>query len=115
MSIGNGLFGIGEQPLHLLRGFQVILAALVAHPVLVRQLLARLQAEQNVVGHRILLVGVVHVVGHHQRNARLLAHAQQLLVHRLLLGNAVILQLQEVIVFPENIPVLQRPLLRLIV
>ncbi len=98
------LLRIGEQSLHLFRRLNVILSALITHTILVRQLFAGLQTQQNVMRDRILLVSIVHIVGHHQRNASLLAHAQQLLVHRLLLRNAVILQLQEKIVFPRKCP-----------
>ena len=57
--------GIGEQGLHLLLALDEILAPLVAQPVLVRQLLVGLEAQEDVVGVRVLLVGVVDIVGGH--------------------------------------------------
>ena len=47
-------------------------------------------------------IGIVAVVGGYQRNIQLPAHAKQRLIDRLLLRNAVILQLQEIISFSEN-------------
>ena len=71
MGIFNGLQSVGEQGAHLLLGLAVILPALVAHTVLVRHLLAGLDAQQNVVGLLVLRVGIVDVVGGHQVDPQL--------------------------------------------
>ena len=106
---------IGKKLLHLLRRFHIILSALIAHPVLIGQLLAGLDAEQDVMGDRILRVGIVDIVGRHKFDPGLLGHLQQLLVDQPLIRQTVILQLQKIIVLPENVAVFQRRLLRLII
>ena len=100
---------------HLLRRFHIILSALVAHTILVLQLLAGLDAEQNVVRLGVRRQRVMHVVRRHQLNAGLRAHAQKLLVDDLLVGDPMILQFQEEIALAENLLVLQRDLFALVV
>ena len=65
LGILQSLPRIGKQPLHLLLALHEILAALIAHPVLVRQLLVGLKAQQNIVGIRVPGIGVVDVIGGH--------------------------------------------------
>ena len=65
---------IGEKSLHLLLTLHIVLPAFIAHTILVRQLLASLQTEQNIVGLRILRIGVMHVIRRHQRDIQFSAH-----------------------------------------
>ena len=51
---------------------------------------------------RIFFISVMHVVGSHQIDAKLLMHPQQLLIDLRLLRNAMILQLQEKISFSKT-------------
>ena len=95
-----------EQRGHLLGRLYIILAALVAHAVLVHDLLSCLDAEKNVVGINVLFVGVVAVICTDEREALLVMHTDKLPVHMLLFGNAVVLKFKEEIVLTENIPVL---------
>ena len=88
--------------LHLLLALHEILAALIAQPVLVRQLLIGLEAQQDIVGVRVRLISIVNVIGGHQGNVQLPAHFQQLRVHQALFRNSVVLQLQEEIPFAET-------------
>ncbi len=74
LGVLQGFPGVGEQGLHLLLALDEILAPLVAQPVLVRQLLVGLEAQEDVVGVHVLLVGVVDIVGGHQGDVQLLAH-----------------------------------------
>ena len=111
LRVFDGLRHKAEELRHLLGGFHIVLPALVAQSVLVGHLLAGLQAEEDVVGLHVLLVGVVAVVRADERKALLLVHPDQLPVHVLLLRDTVVLQLEEEIVLPENVPVLKgRPL-----
>ncbi len=79
-SVGNALGilhrfpCISEKTFHLLLTLHIVLSAFIAHTVLVRQLLASLQTEQNIVGLRILRIGVMHVVRRHQRDIQFPAH-----------------------------------------
>ena len=66
-------------------------------------------------GLHVVLVGVVDVVGGHQLDARLPAHAHESLVHHLLLGHAVVLELQEEVSLPEDLLITQGRLLCLLV
>ena len=91
LGILHCLPGIGEQSLHFLFALDIILPALVAHTILVRQLFARLQAQQDVMRDRILGIGIVHIVGGHQGNVQLSAHLEQFHIYRALFRDAVIL------------------------
>ncbi len=93
MGIVNGFLGIGEQFPHLFLRFYIILAAIVAQTVLIGYLLASLNAQQNIMGGRILRQNIVDIVGGHQLHGKLAAHTHQPLVYRLLGRNAMILQL----------------------
>ena len=97
LGILHGLPCIGEQSLHFLFALDVILTALITHAILVRQLFAGLQTQQNIVGNRILSIGVMHIVGGYQRNVQFSAHLEQFHVHRTLLRDTVILQFQKII------------------
>ena len=50
----------------------------------------------------VLRIGIMDVVGSHQIDPGFLAHTQKLLVYQLLLGQTVILELQEKIPFAED-------------
>ena len=115
VGVVQGLRGVWKEGAHLLLGLAVILSALVAHPVLIRHLLACLDAEQDIVSLGVLRVGVVDIVGGHKRNPCVLAQAQQALVHHPLLRHAVVLELQEEISLSENPTVLFRRALGLLV
>ena len=101
--IFESLQGIGKQLRHLLRRLDIVLSALIAHAVLVRQLFAGLQTQKDIVGLPVLRIGIMAVVGHHQIDPGLPVHPQQLLIDDLLLGDAVILHFQEKIALPENL------------
>ena len=96
-AVGNllGIFQrlqrIRKKLRHLLRRFHKILSALVAHTILVLQLLAGLDAEQDVVRLGVGRQRVMHVVRRRQLDAGLRAHAQKLLVDDLLVGDSMIL------------------------
>ena len=106
---------IGEQGGHLLRRFDIILSAFISHTVLILQLLPGLEAEKNIVGRRVLRTGIMAVIRRDKADPQFSAHAQQLGVHLLLLRNPVVLQFQEEIPLPEDIPVGQSRLLCLLI
>lgn len=62
----------------------------------------------------ILGIGIVGVIGCHQRNGQLPAQLQKLRVDQLLLRDPVILQLQEIVALPKAVPVTDRRLSGLI-
>ncbi|CCZ61267.1 unknown [Hungatella hathewayi CAG:224] len=66
-------------------------------------------------GSGILRKRIMNIVGSHQLNACLPAHAHQSLVHRVLCRNSMILQLQEKIPFAENLLVAERRILPLLI
>ena len=103
---------IGEQSLHLLFRFDEELAALIAQTVLVRHLFRGLDAEQKVVRFRVFLTDIVAVVGRDQRDAGLLREPKETAVHGLLFRIAVVLQLQEIVVRAEDVPVFESGRLR---
>ena len=106
---------IGKQGCHLLHGFHVILAALIAHSVLVLKPFAGLHAQENVMGLRVCAVGIVDIIGSHQFDSRLPAHTHKLLIHSVLLRYTVVLQFQEKIPLSENLFISQSRLFGLLI
>ena len=102
-----GLRALGKEGAHLLFTLDVELLGLKAHAVGVLQPLARLDAHEHILHHRVLSGEVVGVVGGHQGNPRLSVEAENPGVHRLLLVDAVVLNLQVVAVLPKDVPHLQ--------
>ena len=94
-----------EGEVHLLPALQVELVGVEAHPVGVRELLAHLDAEQDVVGTGIVLLAVVGVVGGDDRDPQFPPDLGDLHVEGRLLGEALVLDLEEVPV-AEDLPVL---------
>ena len=105
----------GEQIVHLIGAFEVELVRLKFHPILVVHGFARLNADQDALHLAVFLAQVVGIVGGHQRNARLFGKAEQLGQHRLLLLNAVVLNLQVVISLSKQVVVPQRNFLGAVV
>ena len=66
-------------------------------------------------GLHVVRIGVMDVVGSHQLDPRLPAHAHKSLVHHLLLGHAVILELQEKIALSKDFLIPQGRLLGLLI
>ncbi len=97
----------GKQRRHLLLAAEVEVPGLVAHPVLIVDGLAGLDAQQHVVGLRVLLPEVVCVIGAHHGQTRLLVDPEDALVHDLLVPDAVVLELQVEVVRAEDIRQLQ--------
>ena len=94
---------IWEKPRHLLRRFHIILAALIAHSVLIAEFFLSLQTKKNIMWFRILCHSVMHIIGGNQIDPRLSVHTEKLLVYSLLLRDPMILKLQKEISFSENI------------
>ena len=115
LSIIQRLKGIWEKLLHLLRGFHIILPALIAHSVLIRKLFPRLDAQQNIMRLFILSESIMNIVGRHQFNPCLLRHFEKLLVHQRLFWDTVVLKLKEKIVRSKNPPVFQSYFFRLVI
>ena len=88
---------------HLGRRLEVELLGVELEPVRVVAGRARLDAEQRVVGLGVVLVDVVAVVGGQQRGADPLGDLDQLGVRLVLLGEAVVLQLDEEVVPAEDV------------
>ena len=109
------LLRIGKQFPHLQFALDIVLSSVVAHPVLVGDFFCRLDTEQDVVRLGVLRVSVVDIIRGNQRYAELLAHAQQRRVDCPLVGNAVILQLKEIIALSETLLISLRGLLCLLI
>ena len=89
----NGLWVLREQGGHLRLRFDKEFLGLKAHPAGLVQGLACLDAHEDVLGLGVLPAQVVGVVGGDEGDARLLAEADDLGVHLLLGGDAVVLEL----------------------
>ncbi len=106
------LLGIGKQGAHLRLALYEELPAGIAHPVLIGQLLARLNAQQNIVRLHVVGVRVVDVIRRDQRNPQAPAHGHERHVHLLLVLVSVVLQLQEEIALSEDIQIFEGRLVR---
>ena len=94
---------IWKKSRHLFWRFHIILAALIAHSVLIAEFFLSLQTKKNIMWFRILCHSVMHIIGGNQIDPRLSVHTEKLLVYSLLLRDPMILKLQKEISFSENI------------
>ena len=104
---------VPEEMAHLRRRLEVVLGAVELEPVRVRQQRTGLDAQQRVVRYRVLAVRVVAVVRGEQRRVEAPGDLDQLRVGPLLLGEAVVLQLDEEVVAAEDVLEPAGPPLRL--
>ena len=113
-SVFQCIGGIREKSAHLFLALYIELPALIAHAVLVADLCLGLDTEQHIMRLRILCIGIVAVVGSHQRDVQLPADRHQLHVYQALCRYPVILKLQEIIARAEGIlkPLRLRPGIR---
>ena len=102
LSIFHRFPGIREQSLHFLFALHIILAADITHPILVRQLFRRLDAQEDIVGFFIFRISIMNVVGNYQRNIQLLAHFKKSGIYRFLLRDPMVLHFQKIIAFAET-------------
>ena len=101
--VREGLGELAEERLHLGGALQVEVGRLEAHPTRRVEVRARAHAEEHVVGLRLAAMDVVEVVRGDEREPDLRGEAQQLLVQGALLGEAVVLELEEEAVGPEDV------------
>ncbi len=93
---------VAEQVAHLARRLQVVLVAVEAEAVRIGYQRSGADAQQRVVHLGVGVVHVVQVVGRQQRSVEILRDPQQLGVRAQLLGDAVILHLDEEVLRPED-------------
>ncbi|SIJ37769.1 Uncharacterised protein [Mycobacteroides abscessus subsp. abscessus] len=116
-----GFGHLAEERPHLRRRLEVVAGAGEgeAGPALVvggfDELRTRLDGEQRLVRLRIGFVGVVEVVRGHERDVHLPGKAEQILGHPLLDREPVVHEFAVVVLGPEDLPVLARRGLRLVV
>ena len=94
-----------EQAQHLRFVLEVELLAVEAQAVGVGQALAGSDADQHVLGARVIAVGVMHVVGGHQRDSGAASHVDERAVQGLLLLQPVVLQFQVEVAGAEQIAI----------
>ena len=94
---------VGEHGAHLRRGLQVELLAFELEAFGVVAGRPGLHAEERVVGFGVGPVGVVAVVGREQRGVQVVGEGEQAGVHPLLVGDAVVLELDEELVAAEHV------------
>ena len=96
---------IREEGRHLVSAAQKVRVARHPQSVLLGPDVARLNAQQDIVGRRVLLPDIVHVVGGNQADLVSLAHLHQLPIDLVQFGQVVILKLEEEPIAPEYIQV----------
>ena len=106
------LRNLAENRVHLLRGLEIELVSGKLQAVRVTDGLPGLNANQHVLGARILLGEVVAIVGGHQRDAGLARQTDHLRVNPLLFREALVLNLEIEIALAENIAKVIRGLTR---
>ena len=94
---------VAEEVAHLGRRLEVVLGALELEAVGVGEEGAGLHAQEGVVRHRVLAVGVVAVVGGQERRVDPAGDLDQLRIRPVLVGDPVVLQLDEEVVPPEDV------------
>ena len=114
LGIFHSLPCIGKKSLHLFFTFHIILPAHITHPVLVCQLFPGLDTKKDVVRLYIIRIGIMHIIGYHQRNVKFPAHLKKCGIHHFLFRQSVILQFQKKIIFSKAVPIFKRGLFRLI-
>ncbi len=110
-----GLGQLAPHPAHLLRRLQVVVVALELEPLGVGHRRAGLDAQQHLVGRRVLLVRVVQVVGGDERQVEVLGQPEQVGADPGLDLQAVLHQLEVVVAGPEDVAELRRSRARLVV
>ena len=94
---------LAEESAHLAGGLDVVAVAVELEAIGVAEQRSGLHAQQGVVGLGVVLMGVVRVVRGEDRRLDLASDLEQLRVSGALLGDALILQLDEEVVAPEDV------------
>ena len=110
--VGDRLAVRGEAFAHLTGAREVVLRSGEPEPLLLLAACSGLQAEQDVVRLGVLGIDVVRVVGRHQRQPGPPRDLDEPRSHRFLLRDAVILELEKVVVGAKDLGVLTRDRLR---
>ena len=105
----------GEEQCHLLGALEVELVGLEFHPLGVVDGGLGADADHQVLCGGVLFPQVVRVIGDHHSDAELLGQCDEPGVHKLLVGEAVVLQFDVVVFLSEEVAVLSRKCLRLFV
>ena len=103
LAVFNGFGKMGEYGPHFRLALDVQLFGVHAHPAFVLQGLTGLDAQKHLLRRRVLPVQVVAVVGGYHGDARFLRNAHQPWQHGLFLRNAVIHQLNIVVIPAEKL------------
>ena len=110
--VRDGVRGLGPEHLHhLVAGLEVELVVLHLHAALVAQRGARLDAQHDLVGTRMLLLQVVHVVRGDQPDVVLAGELDEAAVHGLLVLDPVVHELEaEILPAAEEVEVVEQHL-----
>jgi len=103
--VGQGLRVVAEQVQHLRARLHVELGGPIAQALGVAHGGAGLHAQHHLMGLRVLGFDVVHVIGHDERQPGFLCDFQQADVGDALFLQAVVLQLDEIVAFTEDVGV----------
>ena len=110
--VGYRLTVRGEAFAHLTGACEVVLRTGEPEPLLLLAACSGLQAQQDVVRLGVVRLDVVRVIGSHQRQPGPSRDLDEPRAHRFLLRDAVILELEEVVVGAKDLGVLTRDRLR---
>ena len=107
--VGHRLLGPVREPRpHLLRRLDVELVVVEAHPALVLECLAHADAEEDLVGERVVAPQVVAVVGRDGGRSGFPGEAEEIRQDGGLLRQAMVHQLDEEVAFAEDLLVLEK-------
>ena len=103
LGVPDRLGDLGEKPGHLLARLQVELGAVEAHPLLVLDLGAGLDAEHRVVRAGVAVVHIVDVIRADDLQLEFLRELEEAGDDLALLGNAVVLDFDEIVLAAEDV------------
>ena len=112
LRIFYGFRCVREDRAHLILALHIELAAGIAHAVLVGELFAGLNTQEDIVGLRVPGIGIMAVVRRDQRDTEFLRHRKKRGIDLLLIRVTMILQLEEEVALPEAVIVFEGGLLR---
>ncbi len=110
--IVQGLGIIRENGFHFLPALEVIGIVIETHPVRIEVVGPRLDAQQHILAGRILPMHIMQIVRRHQLHMMLPGQVMEFCRHSPFFRQVMVLDLQIIMVGPENIQILQHDFFR---
>ncbi len=112
--VGKGIGGLYKQLSHFLRAAQVEAISAHAHAPGIGEDGTSLDGEHDILQTGVLFIDVMHIVGGNEAGVVAFPQLEQLPVHRIQLGDGVVLKLEEVVVGSEQVVIPAQHLISLL-